>query len=153
MVPLGSDGHLVSGCQVVETVTRGWGRGTGAQALRSTVSGGHELVTVQAEQTVVGATAVVSAGLSAPGKVSRAVLDAGWQSQVLLISQTSFTARLAPAPGMVCLAPVSALVLLSAAIVTLGQHRQELSVKSHGRGGVSQLGRALWLGLKIRTLI
>ena len=93
---------------------------------------------------------MVSAGLAAPGKVSGTVLDAGWQAKVLFISQTPLAARLAPAPGM-ALALWSAMMLLSATIVTLSQHRQKLSMKSHGRGGVSQFWRTLWLGLKIGT--
>ena len=53
MVPLGPHRHLVSGRQVVETMSRGWGRRTRAQALGSAVRGGHVLVAVQAEQAVV----------------------------------------------------------------------------------------------------
>ena len=113
MVPLRSDRHLVSGRLVGELTHLG-----AAETLRAAVS--DAVLAVQTEQTVVAAGAVVAAGVEAPGVVRWRVLQAGRQSQVLLVCQAALTARLAGQPA----GPRARL----AAVLTLGQHRQQLRV-------------------------
>ena len=137
----------MSRSQVIESHCWSSSWWTRSQTLSSGVS---DLVTVRVktEETVVAAAAVVSArlltGVSGACEVSGRVLDAGWQTQVLLVSQASITACLAVSLSLL----VSGVDRLSAAVVTLSKNREELSVKSHSRGGVAQLGRGLDLRLK-----
>ena len=137
----------MSRSQVIESHCWSSSWWTRSQTLSSGVS---DLVTVRVktEETVVAAAAVVSArllaGVSGACEVSGRVLDAGWQTQVLLVSQASITACLALSLSLL----VSGVDRLSAAVVTLSKNREELSVKCHSRGGVAQLGRGLDLRLK-----
>ena len=128
VVPLGSDGHLVPGCQVVELPHL-----TAPQTLGPAVR--HAVLTVQAEQTVVAAGAVVAAGVETPGVVRRRVLQTGGQTQVLLVSQADL------APDLPAQSPRPRL----AAVLALGQDGEELCVdeggQGHAGGGGSQLGR------------
>ena len=148
VISLWSHRHLVSRSQVIESHCWSSSWWTRSQTLSSGVS---DLVTVRVktEETVVAAAAVVSAGLlagvSGACEVSGRVLDAGWQTQVLLVSQASITACLALSLSLLL---VSGVDRLSAAVVTLSKNREELSVKRHSRGGVAQLGRGLDLRLK-----
>ena len=147
VISLWSHRHLVSRSQVIESHCWSSSWWTRSQTLSSGVS---DLVTVRVktEETVVAAAAVVSArllaGVSGASEVSGRVLDAGWQTQVLLVSQASITACLALSLSLL----VSGVDRLSAAVVTLSKNREKLSVKRHSRGGVAQLGRGLDLRLK-----
>ena len=125
MVPLGSDGHLVPGRQVVELPHL-----PAPETLGPAVR--HAVVAVQAEQTVVTAGAVVTAGVEAPGVVRRGVLEAGRQPQVLLVRQAALAPHLPPGPRL-------------AAVLALRQDGEQLRVdeggERHAGARPSQLGR------------
>ena len=96
-----------------------------AKTLRSTVC--HPVVTVQTEETVVTAgAAVVAATVQTASVVSRGVLKAGWQSQVLLVSQTA----LAPSLGCQSQPPPGHRL---AAVLALRQDRHQLAVDQRGQ--------------------
>ena len=121
MVPPGSHSDLMPGGQMTELTHLAT-----AETLRPAV--GHPVVAVQAEETVVAAgAAVVTAAVKTASVVSRAVLEAGRQPQVLLVRQ----AALAPGLGCQSQPPGSGPGL--AAVLTLCQHRDQLTVDQRGQ--------------------
>ena len=120
MVPPGSDGDLMPGGQMTELTHL-----AAAETLRPAV--GDPVVAVQTEETVVTAgAAVVAAAVQTASVVSRGVLEAGRQPQVLLVSQTA----LAPSLGCQSQPPPGHRL---AAVLALRQDRHKLAVDQRGK--------------------